>query len=242
MIFNIPGIKNLVLNVRHLPSIYAGNISYWDHPEIVQLNPGVRLPHEKIIPVASAGDSGDARIITEAFSNFDNNWKEEHGVFTDPKFVGGVCCESQAWPRGVVKYFGKRTIGMIGIVASIPYTIGYMASSASGDMDVPTVALQNFMGYRVGPTTEAVKAAVDFNKLQNPDALTYTLSNAMDPKAYPMVAFNYFIFNISTTPGITCCQMEELAGFVEWMLGRSTAFFESQGAVSFRFCWMKHLS
>lgn len=230
--FNIPGIRNLVVAVGLLSKIYMGKITYWDDPEITDLNPGLNLPHKRIIPVASAGDSGDAKIVTEAFSSIDREWRDMYGNFTDPHFVGGVCCNSTSWPKDVVKLFGRRSVGMMGLVASIPYTVGYIASSLTTELDLSYASLQNSMGYRVAPNSEGVRAAVEYSKKQNPDSLTFTLSNARDPRAYPLVGYNYFVLNVSTTPGISCCQMQELAGLVEWTLTQSSAFFDGQGAVS----------
>ncbi len=76
-------------------------------------------------------------------------------VFKD--FVGGRCCNSSNWPGNVIEFFAHRVTGMVGIVGSIPYTIGYAAFANIQGFAVRSADLVNHANKRTSPTTAAVQ-------------------------------------------------------------------------------------
>jgi phosphate transport system substrate-binding protein len=64
--YNIPGLKyeQLKLSGPALAGIYDGSVRYWDDQAIAKDNPGVKLPHEAIVPVHRTDRSGDTFIFT----------------------------------------------------------------------------------------------------------------------------------------------------------------------------------
>ena len=106
-------------------------VQYWNDYRLQASNPGVALPAEKILPVARADVSGQSEIFTTILSIINPTWRRLYGAIMSPNFVDGTCCNSTAWPPGVVRYFGMLLSGIVGLVASIPYTIGFADLNAA---------------------------------------------------------------------------------------------------------------
>ena len=58
--YNLPGLNkaNVRLDGLAIAGIYAGTIRSWDAKQIVDLNPGVTLPHHAIVPIHRRDGSG----------------------------------------------------------------------------------------------------------------------------------------------------------------------------------------
>lgn len=123
--YNLPNIQNLTLDLTVLPLIYMGEIQYWNDDRIQKINPEVKMPEEKIIPVARAESAGQSEIFTGILGLINQTWRRLYWTILSPNFVNDECCNSTAWPSGVVQYFGVQVTGIVGLVTSIPYTIGY---------------------------------------------------------------------------------------------------------------------
>ena len=66
--YNVPGLKagtTLKMTASVLSWIYQGKITSWNSAKIKALNPKVRLPASKIVPVARADSSGTTYIFTD---------------------------------------------------------------------------------------------------------------------------------------------------------------------------------
>lgn len=122
-IFNLPGITDLNLTMREIINIYLGNITMWNDPAIVALNPGKSIPRLPIVPVYRADGSGTTFIWTKGM-------KEEPGSqWTD---VG----TSVRWPTGQ----GAR--GNEGVAATVQRTrgaIGYVEYAYSKINNIPII-------------------------------------------------------------------------------------------------------
>jgi len=108
---------------REIISIYLGNITMWNDPAIVALNPGKSIPRLPIVPVYRADGSGTTFIWTKGM-------KEEPGSqWTD---VG----TSVRWPTGQ----GAR--GNEGVAATVQRTrgaIGYVEYAYSKINNIPII-------------------------------------------------------------------------------------------------------
>ena len=70
VIVNLPDIKpnEIKLTGEVLADIFAGNITKWNDPKLVELNPGVKLPSLAIAPVHRADGSGTTFVFTSYLS------------------------------------------------------------------------------------------------------------------------------------------------------------------------------
>ena len=113
-IVNLPGIAagQLKLTGPMLAAIFYGQITKWDDPNIVKLNPGVNLPSLPITVVHRSDGSGTTFLFTSFLTMKSAGWAAKVGA-----------SDSINWPVGLggkgndgVSAFVKQTTGSIGYV------------------------------------------------------------------------------------------------------------------------------
>ncbi|UFN50985.1 phosphate ABC transporter substrate-binding protein PstS [Roseomonas sp. OT10] len=146
-IVNLPGIAEdqLMLTGEILADIYAGKVTKWNDPKLVEMNRGVTLPNLAIAPVYRADASGTSFVFTSYLSAVSPSWKSSPGAGT-----------SIRWPAGA----GARgNEGIAGTVRNTRGAIGYVESAYATQNKLATVQLRNKAGKFVKPTTETFMAA-----------------------------------------------------------------------------------
>ncbi|NHN85434.1 phosphate ABC transporter substrate-binding protein PstS [Acetobacter musti] len=146
-IVNIPGIASnqLKLTGPVLAEIYLGNITAWNDPKIVALNPGLKLPDTAIAAVHRADGSGTSFVFTSYLTKVSPAWKDAVGAAT-----------SVQWPGGA----GAR--GNDGVGASVRATeggIGYVEYAYARRNGIPTALLQDKAGEFVTADLTSFSAA-----------------------------------------------------------------------------------
>lgn len=106
--FNLPGIRNINLTLEIVSRIYQGEITRWNHADIVALNPGVRLPNMVISPIYRADGSGTTFVWTSAMKS--SGFWQDVGV-------------SVAWKVG---QGARGNEGVSNMVSRSPGAIGYI--------------------------------------------------------------------------------------------------------------------
>src|SRR5579872_6613925 len=81
-VVNLPGIApgGIKITGPILSDIYRGVIPYWDDPHLTAINPGVKLPHEKITVVHRSDGSGTTFIYTTYLSLMGPSWAKQVGA------------------------------------------------------------------------------------------------------------------------------------------------------------------
>lgn len=146
-IVNIPGIANesLKLDPEVLARIFMEEISYWDDPAIVKINPDLKLPHEKITTVHRSDGSGTTAIFVEYLSR----------VFPEFKAKVGVG-KSVSWPGGIG---AKGNEGVANYVKRVKFSIGYVEFAYAKQNKLNVALLKNRDGNYVAPRLETFQAA-----------------------------------------------------------------------------------
>jgi phosphate transport system substrate-binding protein len=114
IVYNIEGVatNELKLTDKTLADIFLGKIKTWNHPDLVKLNPNLKLPNTAINVVRRSDGSGTTFIFTRYLSRINEEWRTKVGT--------GTAVE---WPVGV----GAR--GNEGVAANVRQTrnsIGYV--------------------------------------------------------------------------------------------------------------------
>lgn len=112
--YNIPGIPSTAhLNFTGdvLAKIFLQNITYWDNPALVALNPDVTLPHQPITVVHRSDGSGTMFAFTNYLSDSNKVWKNTLGTGT-----------LVAWPKGELGC--PHNSGVASCISGTPYSIG----------------------------------------------------------------------------------------------------------------------
>ncbi|MCC6039636.1 MAG: phosphate ABC transporter substrate-binding protein PstS [Thermofilum sp.] len=191
VVYNIPELPpgyNLRLTGEVLAEILLGKIEYWDDPRIAELNPGVGLPHQRIVFVHRSDSSGTTEVFTTYLSKVSSEWKSKVGAG-----------KAVSWPldalgRGVG---AQGNPGVAQAVKSTPYSLGYVELAYTKGLGV--VALRNRAGEFVVPSRESVmKAAEALPSVDPADDLSklnilITLLDSEKPGAYPITSPSYLL-------------------------------------------------
>ena len=99
--YNVPGLndEHLKFSGPGLAGIYSGKIKFWDDAAIAKLNPGVKLPHNTIVPVHRTDGSGDTFIFTQSCLDSAPEWAKTVGYGT-----------TVSWPVGRRRRSAPRAI------------------------------------------------------------------------------------------------------------------------------------
>lgn len=100
------------------------------------------------------------------------------------------------------------------------YSIGFVGSEGSFGDIVKVASIQLVSGAVLLPNTETVSTLMKENKAKFINDLTFPVNQAKSRRGYPLVLFTYVILNISTPVGVSCCQMTETVGLIDFLLGK----------------------
>ena len=213
IVYNIPGFPDipsgLKLNATALAAIFAGNVTYWDDAAIKTLNPGLGLPHEKIVVVHLAKDDSSADLLDRYL--FPN--ANERNI---------------TWTRSSLVVPNEASLSTT--VGRTPYSIGYIDYAYAVQTKMTYAALQNSRGNIVMPSPDTISDAVrNGTRIGNATALSnmtggnysfaaniprIEMSQMRGNSSYPVVGFYYAAFVNGTNS-----QTVAVKDFVRWLAG-----------------------
>ncbi len=185
--YNIPGLNGagLRLDGPSLAGIYAGTITKWDAAPIAALNPGVKLPHQPIVPIRRADASGDTFIFTQFLDFSTQSWEDKIGY--------GI---SVAWPAVPGARTATGNDGMVQAAAATPYSIAYIGVSfrdAIAKAGLGSAMLKNQNGKFVLPIAETISAGASVLDPRTPPDERLSLVFATGDNSYPLINYEYAV-------------------------------------------------
>ncbi|MEW6436310.1 MAG: phosphate ABC transporter substrate-binding protein PstS [Pseudomonadota bacterium] len=206
--YNIPGLSNINLKLDGptLAGIYTGKITTWDDAAIGALNPGIKLPHNAIVPVRRSEASGDTFIFSQYLTFSTESWEDNIGFGT-----------TIAWPVVSGSLDAAGNPGMIAKLQQTPYSIGYVGVSFHDQIakaGLGTAALKSYSGEFLLPTRETVAAAAAALGPRTPADERLTLVNAPGADAYPLINYEYAIVATKQSNPATA---EAIRRFLHWV-------------------------
>jgi phosphate transport system substrate-binding protein len=223
---NIPGLDGgaLKLDGSILAGIYSGKIRQWDDAPIVALNPGLKLPHQPIVPVRRDDASGDTFVFTQFLDFANQKWEDTIGYGT-----------TVSWPVVPGEVGAKGNDGMVKTIAATPYSIGYIGISFSNDSrkaGLGTVLLKNQNGKFVLPTAETVSAAAATLDPRTPPDERLSLVYAPGDQSYPLVNYEYAVVSINQPNADTATAIRR---FLLWSIavdgGNAAQYLDAVGFI-----------
>ena len=214
--YNIPGLSqstHLKLNGKVLSQIYQGKITTWDDPAITSLNPGVRLPGLKIVPLHRADGSGDTFLFTTYLSDQDpSGWGTtiSYGTTVSWPHVPGALAEEG---NGGMVSGCKATPGCVAYIG-----ISYLKKTNAAGLGEAQIA--NKSGSYELPTASTITTEAAGFTSQTPADESLSLING---NGYPIINYEYAIVS-QKQPSATAAQ--DVQAFLHWALttGESASY------------------
>lgn len=200
-VVNLEGIKpgELVLSGEVLGDIYLGKITKWNDKAIADLNPGVTLPSNAIVPVYRSDSSGTTAIFTSYLSAVSPDWKSKVGSAT-----------SVQWPTGAG---AKGNEGVTGTVKNTKGGIGYVEFIYAAANKLVVTQLQNKAGKFVTPEVAGFQAAAASADWKGAKDFAASMIDAPAPEAWPIVSPTYILLPKNPT---NVEASREVMKFFEW--------------------------
>lgn len=211
--YNLPGIdKGLKLTGPVIAQIFMGNITSWNDPAIVNLNPGTSLPNQKIVVAHRSDGSGTTYAFTDYLSKISPDWKTKVGQG-----------KSVPWPVGTG---GQGNAGVANIVKTTQYAVGYVELAYVFQNKMTYAFVQNADGNAfVEPTLDSVAAdaAAAGTNLPSTDGDWSKVSIVSQPgsNSYPISTLTYVMIykDLSTVNGETQDKSTQVLDFLNWIIG-----------------------
>jgi phosphate transport system substrate-binding protein len=225
--YNIPGLDKVHLNLSGpvLAGIYQGKIRFWDDTAIGQLNRGVRLPHNQIVPIHRTDGSGDTFIFTQYLSFSTPEWSDSQSYGT-----------TLNWPAVRTAIGVEGNSGMVEAARQTPYAIAYVGISfknAVEEAGLGTAKLLNKDGKFLLPDPATVTAAVKETAPKTPPHERISLIFPPGAQSYPIINYEYAIVKTEqASAGVAAA----LKAFLNWAVdpngGNAAHYMNAVGFVA----------
>src|SRR4051794_5100817 len=166
-----------------LADIFLGDVTRWNDPALVELNPGVALPDLPIRVVSRSDPSGTTAILAEYLAKMrPGKWAAKNmGTGTSVSFAAGIR--------------QKGNPGVAGEVGRLDGAVGYVELTFAAHMRdrVAFGAVRNRAGHFVVASPGSVTAAAA-SLAEVPADLCFSIVDAAGPDAYPISGTDWAVF------------------------------------------------
>jgi phosphate transport system substrate-binding protein len=202
-VVNIEGVKSgeIKFTGTLLADIFLGKVKRWNDPEIVKLNPDVKLPAAAIAVLHRSDSSGTTFNWVNYLSKVSLEWRDKVGEAT-----------AVAWPTGAG---GKGNEGVAALVMQTRNSIGYVEYAYVLQSKLAYGLVQNKAGKFVKPDAasfQAAAASADWAKAQD---FYLVMTDSPGADAYPIAATAFVLIpKAAKSPARTKAALE----FFRWVL------------------------
>ena len=197
--YHVAGVSNgLKMTGPILADIYLGKITSWNAPQIARLNPGVKLPNEKITVVHRSDGSGTTYIFSDYLSHVAPVWSSGPGTG-----------KTVTWPVGLG---GKGNEGVAGLVSQTPGAIGYVELAYALQNNFTFFRIQNAAGSFVLPSLQSV--AADAAQKPKVTAQDFSIVDEGGDSSYPISGYSWGLVYAHQSSATTA---EALAKVLDWL-------------------------
>ena len=204
--YNLPGVPTgLRLTPRALLDIYSGKIKRWNNSNLRELNPGLPLPDLAIVVLHRDDENSLFDLFPDYLKRMDDSWALAD-LGPDQRIK---------WPVGQGVHGSEELTRKLRSIAGSLAAADYLDAAKD---NLPTVQLENEMGFFVAPTPESLTAAVS-DLADLPEDLTVSVSRPRDPGAYPLTSFDWVLVRPRLPKGKHDFKKNQaLAHFLSWWL------------------------
>jgi phosphate transport system substrate-binding protein len=207
-VVNLEGVAPgaLKLTGQVLADIYLGKITKWDAPEIVSLNPGLKIPAVEITVVHRADGSGTSFLFTDFLSKLSAEFKTKVGAGTAVKWAVGVG--------------GKGNEGVAANVQRIKGAIGYVEFAYAKKNKMEHTQLKNHDGQWVQPDDETFKAAAAGADWAKTPGFGVVLTDQPGKASWPITGASFILMHKAQADGV---KGKEVLKFFDWAYKNGSA-------------------
>lgn len=213
--YNLPGLRpatHLKLNGKVLALMYQGAITSWSDPRIAAINPGVALPHTRVVPLHRADSSGDTFLFTSYLSTQDAAWDRVTGYGTTVNWPPVPGARAETRNTGMVAGC-KATPGCVAYIG-----IAYLASATAGGLGY--ASLRNALGDYEPPTPKSIGTVVTTFVSTTPVNETISMVDGPAVTGYPIVNYEYAIVS---TRQRSAAKARDIKAFLHWVVTEGNA-------------------
>ncbi len=209
--YNLPaGIPPLKLRPASLAQIFLGEITAWNDPRLVADNPRLAHLQHSLHLIHRSDGSGTTFALTDYLSKVSPPWRQRAG--------SGVAVR---WPVGLG---GKGSEGVAGLIAQMPFSIGYVEFNYAFQNQLSVAQLQNRFGDFVQPSLESVTEAARNCIHSIPSNFKVSITDAPGAGSYPISTFTWLLFPQKMQDPAKAAL---LRNFLQWMLTEGQAMASS---------------
>jgi phosphate transport system substrate-binding protein len=202
-VVNVEGIGpgQLRLTGAVLADIYLGKIVRWNAKAISDLNPGLALPDQAIIPIHRVDGSGTTFVFSDYLARISAEWKNRIGV--------GMAVE---FPTGIG---AKGNEGVAGLMTWTKGAIGYVEHAHAVRSRLAYVLLKNRDGEFVRPGKQSFQTAVANANWAGGPAFHASLADQPGSQAWPITGATFALIYKQQQRRPTAVEMLK---FFDWSL------------------------
>ena len=209
-VYNVPGAsKRLKFSGKVLADMFAGEIKFWDHPDLVKLNPGAQLPRLAITTVHREPAKGTTYLFTDFLSKSSAAFRTKIGTDASPN-----------WHSGQEAQGGSTLVKM---VSDTPGAIGYAELNTAKKGTAGIGLVQNASGIFVEASPESAAAACP--KIPSRD-LRASLTNMPGDNVYPITGFSWMFVS---GDAMSSSRAQALRGFLKFVFTDGQAMLSERG-------------
>jgi phosphate transport system substrate-binding protein len=193
--YNIPGVQvSIRLTGAVLAEMFTGKVGTWNHPSIAALNPGIKLPAIRVVPVSRADSSGTTAIFTSYLTRVSPSFKAEIGEGKSVNIKVGVK--------------GKGNDGVAALVRQTPGAVGYVELAFAEKNKMPFATIQNAKGNWIVASIRSATESATAKDL--PADFRAMITNTQDKEGYPIAGFTWLLMYPNAK--------REVKDFIRWCL------------------------
>lgn len=179
-VVNLPNVYpgQLRLDGKTLGDILLGNITKWNDPAIVELNPKFNLPDAGIIIIHRVSPPGISTIIGDYLSKVHPQWKSIKG--------DGM---AGSWPANSIEV--KDPNENMAAIKKTAYSIGYAPVPHIMKNGLSYVQMKNRDGKFISPSDENISAAAENAKWDESSGLDVVLTDQPGATSWPLAMASY---------------------------------------------------
>jgi phosphate transport system substrate-binding protein len=198
-VVNVKGIQGgqLHLDGATVASIYLGDITQWDDPQIKRLNPKLALPSTAIAPVYRSDGSGTNFLFSDYLSKASPKFKSNIGANT-----------SVQWPAGIG---AKGNEGVANMTTQTDGAIGYVEYAYAKQNHMAYTLLTNKSGAVVAPNADSFQAAAANADWAHSEGYYLILTDQAGAKSWPITGASFIL--LYKQPGDAAAVNEALKFF-----------------------------